>query len=87
MGWTEPPSGDQPHFKHHPEIDIEILAKELHEAGREAVVKGATVAADHHGEKTRTFLEWDEITENAREGRRIQARYLLDKFVIIPKEK
>ncbi len=65
-------------------MDIEVLAKELHEAGREAVVKGATVAADHHGEKTRVFLAWDEITENAREGRRIQARYLLSKYNIVP---
>jgi len=56
---------------------IEELAKELHEAGREAVEKGATVAADHFGEKTRKFLSWEEISENAREGRRIQAMYLL----------
>jgi hypothetical protein len=62
--------------------NVETLAIELHEAGRQAVIQGATVAADHHGEKTRTFLEWDEITENAREGRRIQARYLLNKFSI-----
>ena len=61
---------------------IERLARELHEAGREAVEAGATVAADHHGEKARRFLGWDEITENAREGRRIQARYLIRRFVI-----
>ena len=64
-------------------MDVETLAKELHEAGRQAVIAGATVAADHHGEKTRTFLEWDDITENSREGRRIQARYLLKKFTIM----
>lgn len=63
-------------------IEVEQLAKELHEAGREAVEKGATVAADHHGEKTRKFLAWDEISENAREGRRIQARYLIGQFNI-----
>jgi hypothetical protein len=61
---------------------VEELARELHEAGREAVVKGATVAADKFGEKTRIFMEWEDITENAREGRRIQARYLLRKYEI-----
>jgi sugar phosphate isomerase/epimerase len=61
-------------------VDVETLARDLHEAGREAVEKGATVAAAHHGEKTRTFLGWDEITEEARDGRRIQARWLLDHY-------
>lgn len=65
-------------------MDIETLAKELHEAGRE-VEKGATVAAEKFGEKTRAFVEWDEITEAAREGRRIQARYLLDRYDMFPK--
>ena len=60
--------------------DVEILAKELHEAGRKAVETGATV--NPTGGR---FLEWDEITEQAREGRRIQARYLLEKFDIAPK--
>jgi hypothetical protein len=67
-------------------MTIEDLAKELHEAGREAVEKGATVAADKFGEKTRTFMGWDEITENAREGRRIQAKYLLERYIIIKKD-
>ena len=58
-------------------IDAEFLAKELHEAGREAVEKGTTV--NPAGDK---FLEWDEITEEAREGRRIQAKYLLDRYTI-----
>ena len=58
-------------------IDVESLAKELHEAGRKAVEAGATV--NPTGGR---FLEWDEITELAREGRRIQARHLLEKFRI-----
>lgn len=58
-------------------LPVEVLARLLHEAGREAVEMGATVAADHLGESAREFLEWDEISENAREGRRIQARVLL----------
>lgn len=66
-------------------MDIETLAKELHEAGRAAVEQGATVAAEKFGEKTRVFLSWAEITEPAREGRRIQARYLLNKFFVLPR--
>ena len=38
-------------------LDVESLAKQLHEAGREAVLNGNTVAADKFGEKTRKFLE------------------------------
>lgn len=63
-------------------ISTETLARELHEAGRAAVVMGATVAAGNFGEKARKFLEWEEITEEAREGRMIQARYLLHRFDI-----
>ncbi|MDR3166022.1 MAG: hypothetical protein LBU13_10645 [Synergistaceae bacterium] len=58
-------------------MNVETLAEELHEAGRAAVEAGATV--NPTGSK---FLEWDEITEQAREGRRIQARYLLERYEI-----
>lgn len=58
-------------------LSEEELARELHEAGREAVEKGATVAITPG-----RFLEWDEISEGAREGRRIQARYLLKKYYV-----
>ena len=66
-------------------MDVEKLAKELHEAGREAVEKGNTVAAGKFGDPSRKFLEWGEISESAREGRRTQARYLLGRFVITEK--
>lgn len=58
---------------------VEELSRALHEAG-------ATVAAERHGEKTRTFIEWDDLTEKAREGRRIQARYLIERYDITPKK-
>lgn len=64
--------------------NIENLAKELHEAGRAAVEAGNTVAAEKFGEQTRKFLEWGEITELARDGRRIQAKYLLARYAITP---
>ena len=66
-------------------MEVEELAKELHEAGREAVLTRKTVVASL-GLKTPTkFLEWDEIADVAKEGRRIQARYLLAKFDIARK--
>ena len=66
-------------------VEVELLARELHEAGRAAVEAGNTVAAEKFGEKTRTFIEWKDMTDIAKEGRRIQARYLLEKFIIIEK--
>lgn len=63
-------------------LDVETLAKELHEAGRKAVEAGATVAQEHHKDKVFPFIEWDDLTEHAREGLRIQARHLLGKFRI-----
>jgi len=71
-------------------MEIEELAKALHEAGREAVLKGKTVAKsmpEMNLQAPPKFLEWNEITEDAKEGRRIQARYLIDRFVIYPKKK
>lgn len=59
-------------------IGVDELARAIHEAGREAVEKGATVAATPG-----RFLEWDEISEAAREGRRIQARFLIQKYCIM----
>jgi len=64
-------------------IDMEQLAQDLHEAGRAAVTAGNTVAAEKFGEKTRTFIEWDALSDVAKEGRRIQARWLTAKYQII----
>jgi len=66
-------------------VEMEELAKELHEAGREAVEKRKTVVASLGLKTPIKFLEWDEIHEDAKEGRRIQARYLLSKFYIVEK--
>lgn len=64
-------------------LEVEHLARELHEAGRVAVEAGQTVAAEKFGEKTRKFIEWEDMTEQGKEGRRIQARYLLGKYRIL----
>ena len=66
--------------------NIEELAIELHEAGRAAVEQGNTVAAEKFGEQTRKFIEWEELTEPAKDGRRIQAVYLIKKYYIREKQ-
>ena len=58
-------------------ITVEELAQELHAAGREAVERGLLV-----NNAGKPFLPWNEISEAAREGRRVQARYLLSRFTI-----
>jgi len=66
--------------------EIEDLAKALHEAGREAVLKRKTVTASDLKIKTpNKFIEWGDLSADAKEGRRIQARYLLNKYQIILK--
>ena len=62
---------------------LEYLARELHESARPAFEKGLTVAQKSGA--SFAFREWDEIPEEAREGRRMSARYLLSKFIIAAK--
>ncbi|MEG1825209.1 MAG: hypothetical protein RRY12_01685 [Cloacibacillus sp.] len=61
---------------------VERFAKELHEAGRQAFLSGATVAQQHHDDKVFPFIEWEDLSESAKDGKRIQARYLINKFNI-----
>lgn len=65
-------------------MDIEAFAKVLHESGREAVEKRKLVRNDL---PIHPFQEWDELTEDAREGRRMMARYLLNRYHVSPKSK
>lgn len=60
--------------------DVETLAKVFHEAGREAVLKNKVLKPDGAPVGEIKFKEWDEISEDAKEGRRIQVRYLLSKY-------
>lgn len=53
---------------------VEELAKILHLSGREAVTKRMVVRNDL---PVLPFIEWPDLTEFAREGRRMMARYLL----------
>lgn len=59
-------------------MDVEQLAQDLHEAGREAVARGAVLNPGPLG----GFVEWVQLTEHAREGRRIQARWLLEHYAM-----
>jgi hypothetical protein len=56
---------------------IDELARHLHEAGRAAVLAGQVV-----NKVPGPFLEWHQITDEAREGRRVQARYLFGQGLI-----
>lgn len=58
-------------------MTIGELAKELHEAGREAVVKGATVAAEKFGDKSRNFIEWENFLQKLKK----EEEFKLDIFL------
>jgi hypothetical protein len=60
--------------KHVQEQALEYTAIMLHESGRKAVEAKKVLFLDPKFSK---FLEWDELTEEAREGRRIQAKELM----------
>jgi hypothetical protein len=67
-------------------LNIEELAQALHDSGREAFEKGATVAAAKFAEENRKYVEWDELPEQAKEGRRMQAKNLLVNYHIAARE-
>ena len=56
---------------------VDELARELHEAGRAAVEAGLVV-----NKVPGPFLEWDQVTEHAREGRRVMARFLFGRGLV-----
>jgi hypothetical protein len=57
--------------------EIEALAYLYHEAGREAVLKNQVLKKDGNPIGKIKFIEWEELPEDAKEGRRIQARFLI----------
>jgi len=67
-------------------MKIESLAKILHESGREAVLTNKVVKKDGAPLGQIKFIEWDQLSEDARKGRRIQAQYLLERFIIKKKK-
>lgn len=64
---------------------IEGLARDLHEAGREAVLANMVHKKDGAPLGQIIFKEWHEIDAGAQEGRRIQARWLLNTYVMARK--
>lgn len=59
----------------------EAVAKMLHESGREAVARGAVV----NKVPGQPFYSWERLTEEAREGRRLMADYVLARVDLVPK--
>jgi hypothetical protein len=64
----------------------EDFAKALHESGREAVMTNKVLKKDGAPLGQIKFKEWDELPEEAKEGRRIQAQWILDHFNVIQKK-
>jgi len=56
---------------------VECLAQLLHESGREAVLSNKVLKKDGAPIGQIVFIEWDNLFDDAKEGRRMQARYLL----------
>ena len=65
-------------------VGIEGFAKTIHEAQRECVAQGKTLTRAL-GSPPYPFIEWNDLPEQAKEGRRMQARYLINLYHIIPK--
>jgi hypothetical protein len=55
---------------------IDVLARILHESGREAVAQRKIYRDDV---PIKPFAEWADLPEPAKEGRRMMARYLVDR--------
>jgi hypothetical protein len=69
-------------LKYEKEIVIEELAKLFHESGREAVLSNNVLKPDGAPIGQIVFKEWVDLPEPAKEGRRIQAKYFLNKCYI-----
>lgn len=54
---------------------IERLARLLHESGRKAVDQGKVYAVPSD---RKPFCEWNDLPTEAKDGRRLMARFLLD---------
>lgn len=63
-------------------MKVEELAQALHEAGREAVERGLIL---RRPAEPPPFVEWADCPDHVREGRRVQARWLLAHYEIAPR--
>ena len=61
-------------------MEIEALAKEYHEICREMVEKQIGMIT----KPTRPYIEWDDLTEDQKDGRRFIAKQFLARFHILP---
>lgn len=60
-------------------LTIEQLAKMLHESGHEAVMQNKVLKKS---EEPIVFIDWSALPEDAKEGRRMQVKYLLSRGVM-----
>lgn len=58
---------------------LEQLAKVIHESNREAVQKQLLV-----NKLGLPFTDWDDLSEEAKEGRRLAAQFLMDRYEMMP---
>ena len=59
-------------------FDIETMARLLHESNREPVMKQRTLVKHTElGFEFPTFVEWSDLPEHAKEGKRDSARFIL----------
>ena len=62
------------------EVDEESLARAIHECERDAIDRGwVAVVLD----PPRPWIEFDALPEQAQTGRRNQARFLIERFVVV----
>jgi len=62
-------------------MNVETLAKEYHEICREMVNKQIGMIT----KPTQPYLEWDELTESQKDGRRFIAAQLLKQYYLLYK--
>jgi hypothetical protein len=65
---------------HNTQVEVEDLARAIHECERKAIELGLVVVVL---DPPRPWIEFDALPEQAQEGRRNQARYLLERFVVV----
>ena len=60
-------------------MSVEEFARILHEAGRQAVKENKVVRKDV---PNKGFIEWDQLDKDAKEGRILQARWIMDRYLV-----
>lgn len=63
------------------ENDVEFFSKEIHNAVKASVELGLTYLHQDLGySQTPKFVKWEDLSEKAKEGKKLQAKTLLQSF-------